>query len=115
LNVVAAQTRSESGVSIIAPHCYADNTTGEIFENWFKHNLMFELEIGSVVIMDNASFHRKAKLREIASEHGFSLLFLPPYSPDYNPIEKAWANMKKRLHDILPVFRNLEEAVYACL
>jgi transposase len=63
-----------------------DNTTGEIFENWFKHHLRFELETGSVTIMDNASFHRKAKLREIASRHGFFLLFLPPYSPDYNPI-----------------------------
>jgi transposase len=76
---------------------------------------MFELEIGSVIIMDNASFHRKARLRQISAEHGFSLLFLPPYSPDYNPIEKTWANMKKRLRDILPAFRILEEAVYECL
>jgi transposase len=40
------------------------------------------------------------------------LLFLPPYSPDYNPIEKSWANMKRRLRDSIPKFERINEAVY---
>ena len=53
------------------------------------------LSENTVIIMDNASFHRKDALYKIASRHGVGLLFLPPYSPDFNPIECAWANFKK--------------------
>ena len=49
--------------------------------------------------MDNASFHRKNILREIAAEFGVNVLFLPSYSPDFNPIETSWANMKQWLRD----------------
>jgi transposase len=46
--------------------------------------------------MDNAPFHRKTRLRKLARGK-VRLLFLPPYSPDYNPMEKSWANMKRLL------------------
>jgi transposase len=61
--------------------------------------------------MDNASFHRKNRLGEIAKKYGGNLLFLPAYSPDYNPIEKVWANMKKSLVDIIPKYDALEESI----
>ncbi len=51
--------------------------------------------------MDNASFHRKEKLQMLAKQAGVKLLFLPPYSPDFNPIEKSWANVKRWLRDNL--------------
>jgi len=51
----------------------------------------------SVLIIDNATFHNKNRLWDIADEYGFRLIFLPPYSPDLNPIEKSWANIKNRL------------------
>jgi transposase len=54
--------------------------------------------------MDNASFHPHKKLKNPCRRHGMRLLFLPAYSPDYNPIEKSWANMKRALIDII---RNL--------
>jgi transposase len=62
--------------------------------------------------MDNASFHRKKKLRNLARRHGMKLLFLPPYSPDFNPIERTWANMKRALTDILPDSESLEMGIY---
>ena len=45
--------------------------------------------------MDNAAFHKKNDILEIARKHGHNVLFLPPYSPDFNPIEKDFANIKK--------------------
>jgi putative transposase len=62
--------------------------------------------------MDNASFHPKKKLRNLARRHGIKLLFLPPYSPDFNPIEKTWANMKRGLIDIIPHCNDLPSAIY---
>lgn len=84
----------------------------ELFEDWFKKKLVKSLAKGSTIIMDNASFHRKKKLANLARRHGVKLLFLPPYSPDFNPIEKTWANMKRALIDILPDAESLQNAIY---
>lgn len=67
--------------------------------------------VGCTVVMDNASVHRK-KLYALVEGTGVSLLFLSPYSPDFNPIEKKWANLKKALPDTAPKFDTLQEAVY---
>jgi transposase len=63
--------------------------------------------------MDNASFHQKKKLEKIATEGQVKLLFLPPYSPDFDPIEKCWANLKRALVDLLPDFPDVAFAVYS--
>lgn len=63
--------------------------------------------------MDNATFHRKKKLRNLARRHGLKLLFLPAYSPDLNSIEKTWANLKRTLTDILPNVENLQCGIYS--
>jgi transposase len=113
-NVVAAQFKSDKGETrIVAPFCYTQNMTGELFESWFKSKLVKSISKGVTIIMDNASFHRKKKLRNLARRHSVKLLFLPPYSPDFNPIEKTWANMKRALVDILPTADNLENGIYS--
>jgi transposase len=56
-----------------------------------------ELEKGSILIMDNASFHKSSILTEIIEQHDCYLLFLPSYSPDLNPIEQAWATLKQKI------------------
>ena len=61
--------------------------------------------------MDNATFHRKKELRKIARGK-VRLLFLPPYSPDYNPIEKSWANMKRFLRNNLKDFQSVVSGIY---
>lgn len=110
-NVVAARI----GDRIVAPLCYTENMTGAAFSEWFRKSLVKSIPRGSTAIMDNASFHPKKKLRNLARRHGIKLLFLPPYSPDFNPIEKDWANMKRALVDILPNASTLESAIYSYL
>ena len=82
----------------------------EFFEEWFREILLRDIEkLGKrvLIVMDNARFHRKNILEKIIKETEHCLLFLPPYSPDLNPIEKLWANMKKKLKDIAHNFNTL--------
>ncbi len=85
--------------------------TKELFESWFEKFLLPELPENFVLVMDNASFHRKKRLHEIAQNHQMILIFLPPYSPELNPIEKEWANLKQGLASHLRLFSNLDDAV----
>ena len=68
------------------------------FKNW-RHltcnDLIDKLPKNSVVIMDNASFHKGDEMKKIILQNGHILEYLPPYSPDLNPIEKKWAQSKK--------------------
>lgn len=66
-----------------------------MFETWVEKVLIKELKPGQVVVMDNASFHTSEKTKELLASVGCRLIFLPPYSPDLNPIEKFWAHMKR--------------------
>jgi transposase len=91
--------------------CYKRSTDGEFFENWFVNCLLAVIPKGCTAIMDNAPFHRKKRLRKPARGK-VRLLFLPPYSPDYNPIEKSWANMKRFLRNNLRNFQSVNSAVY---
>ena len=82
-NLVAAQLNEE----IIAPMQYHGTTDALLFEHWLKQCLLPCLSEDTVIVMDNACFHRKKKLFEIAEEYHKKLIFLPPYSPELNPIE----------------------------
>jgi len=62
---------------------------------WLRDHLLPELKKGSVIVMDNASFHKSQETRDIIKAAGCFVLFLPPYSPHLNPIEKLWANIKQ--------------------
>jgi transposase len=95
----------------IAVRCYEHSTTSDFFEDWFEWELLSEVPEGSVIVLDNASFHRKNKLYEIAAKHGVFVLFLPPYSPELNPIEHSWANLKRGQKDNLARFKSLDFAI----
>jgi len=101
--------------TILAPLQYGDTMDSGFFEKWFSDCLLPALPEGSVIVMDNATFHRKGRLFPIAREAGHVLLFLPPYSPELNPIEKFWAWLKRRLAKILPSHSSLDDAICACL
>jgi transposase len=70
---------------------------GDWFEAYVTQVLLPDLKRDDIVIMDNLSSHKRASVRERIEEAGATLLFLPPYSPDFNPIEKAFSRLKAML------------------
>ena len=109
-SIVAAQIAKRT----IAPLQYSGTMNGNLFENWFESMLLPALPEGSVIVMDNASFHKKSRLIRIAQNKGFKLIFLPPYSPELNPIENFWSWLKRRLRKILPLFDSFDDALDSC-
>ena len=95
----------------VAPLEYTGTTDSVLFEFWFEHCLLKEVETGSVIILDNARFHKKSVLPCLAQRYGCEVLFLPPYSPDLNPIEKRWAWLKQKLREILLCFDSFDDAM----
>ncbi|SNN06783.1 IS630-Spn1, transposase Orf2 [Streptococcus pneumoniae] len=104
--MVAGLTNGE----LIAPMTYEEMVTSDFFEAWFQKFLLPTLTTPSVIIMDNARFHRMGKLELLCEEFGHKLLPLPPYSPEYNPIEKTWVHIKstsKRYYQVAIPFTRL--------
>ena len=83
----------------------------KLFETRVEKFLSKELKHNQFVAMDNAAFHRSQKTKELIESVGCQLIFLPPYSPDLNPIEKFWANMKRWIKDKIIHFDKLFEAL----
>jgi transposase len=73
------------------------STTREVFEAYLEQVLAPSLRPGQVVVMDNLSSHKGSRVRELIEERGCELIYLPPYSPDLNPIEEAFAKLKALL------------------
>ncbi len=73
---------------------------GDIFEAFVEQILVPELRSGDVVIMDNLSSHKRARTRMLIEGVGAELVFLPPYSPDLNPIEMVFAKIKQKLRSL---------------
>lgn len=74
----------------------------ERFVHWFRSKLIPELKRGDVVVMDNLSAHHDARVAAACSRAGVRLLYLPPYSPDFNPIESGWALQKQHVRRHAP-------------
>jgi len=98
--------------SIIGEYCHSGSMTANKFEEWFCRFLLPETSKGDVVIMDNASWHNKKRLRMYAWVYKVIIIFLPPYSPDYSPIENVWANLKRFLRNYGQQFQAIQDAVY---
>src|SRR5215208_1565137 len=83
-------------------------TEGAVFEGYLRQMLVPALGEGDVVVMDNLSVHKSERVRELIEGVGAHLLYLPPYSPDFNPIEEAFSKIKNlirkagaRVHEAL--------------
>ena len=72
------------------------------FIRWVRRHLVPYLRPGDVVVMDNLAAHKAPQVRELIEQAGATLRFLPPYSHDFNPIEAAWALIKKRIRTVAP-------------
>jgi transposase len=82
---------------LIAPMVLDGPMTGEVFRAYVEQVLVPELSSGDVVVLDNLAAHKVAGIREMIQAAGASLLYLPPYSPDLNPIEQVFAKLKALL------------------
>ncbi len=93
LTVLGAMTRQ----GLLATMTVESPTDGDVFLAYLDPVLCPRLEPGQVVVRDNLSAHKVAGVRQRMEAAGAKLLYLPPYSPDYNPIEPCWGKIKHRL------------------
>lgn len=90
-NLIMAQR----GKEWIAPMLFTGSCTHHTVTTWVKEVLLKELRPNSLVIMDNAPFHNKVHIKAALEEKGHTMLPLPKYSPDFNPIEQTFAIIKR--------------------
>lgn len=84
----------------IAPMEFKGYCNTEVVLTWVKQMLIPLLEPGDVVIWDNATFHKSKQFLDAFEQAGIQLVFLPPYSPDLNPIEQFWATLKAWIRNL---------------
>jgi|688.fasta_scaffold343839_1 transposase len=82
---------------LVAPFLFTGMTDTNLVLWWVENMLLPELPKNSTIIWDNASFHKSQILREMLENAGHTMIFLPAYSPDLNPIEHKWHELKQRL------------------
>ena len=107
LNIVAAKC----GGKIYKELLYNCSMKSWLFEFWFAM-LLQTMGAGYWFIMDNATFHRKEVLTQMAEAAGCHVLFLPAYSPDLNDIEPEWANLKSFLRNYGRFYDSTKLAIY---
>ena len=110
INIVAGKC----GDKIISPLVYEKIMDSEFFEKWFKEMFLKEIKENKVIVMDNATFHRKSKLYDLCknANKNLRLIFLPPYSPELNPIEKYWALLKRKIKKIDKNDKCFKDSIY---
>ena len=93
---------------------FLGSATRDRFVAWLRRGLAPRLRRGDIVILDNAAAHHDPRVAQVVGARGASVLYLPPYSPDLNPIEPAWAITKKHIRAVSPRdFLALRKAAHA--
>lgn len=83
--------------NLFAPFVFEGSCDTDTFNTYFSEVLLPKIDKGSVIVMDNASFHKSPVLHHLAEKKDSKIIYLPPYSPDLNPIEQYWAPIKNDL------------------
>jgi transposase len=98
--------------ALIAPFVLDGYCDTEVMLVYFKDVLLPTLSPGHIIVMDNASFHKSIQLQQLVWDAGCEILFLPAYSPDFNPIEHWWFMVKNRIRKKLSLYDfNINQAV----
>ena len=79
------------GKALLTVGLFNTNINADVFTAWLKQDLIPKLPPNAVLVMDNATFHKRSDTLDAIKDAGHTALFLPPYSPDLNPIEHKWA------------------------
>jgi transposase len=103
------------GEQLIAPFTVEGACTRTVFEIWLETCLVPLLKPGEWVIVDNATFHHGGRIAQLIAAVGAQVVYLPPYAPDLNRIEKCWAWLKSRIRKQLRDATPLREAMEAVL
>ncbi len=111
IGLVAAQCEG----ALLAPHTNSGTMKASVFEDWFENKLLSCLPKGHVIIMDNAAFYKKELLYQRAKKYSQELIFLPPYSPEYNPIEHMWSALKRKVAGCVHLYDSVSQALDAVL
>jgi len=82
---------------LVAPFTIDAAMDGEIFITYIEQVLVPTLRAGDVVVMDNLSAHKRPQVVQLLAAAGATVMYLPPYSPDFNPIEMIWSKVKRLL------------------
>lgn len=97
------------GKKLLAPVLFYSSTNTIWFNVWLKNHLFKELPDDAAFIMNNSAFHKTTETQRLFKESPFELLYFPPYSPDFNPIEQDFAIMKRRM--FLPTNTSLDQII----
>ena len=97
--------------TLVAPLTFEGYCNRAVFEAWLEQFLLPELVAGSVIVCDNATFHKGGRIEQLVEAAGCRLLYLPPYSPDLNPIEHQWFVLKNRMRKQIQSGRAFREVV----
>lgn len=110
-NIIAALNLNK----LFAPFTFEGYSTKGVYEVYIERVLVPKLRTGMVIIIDNASFHKSHKIYELIKSVGCRVLFLPPYSPDLNPIEHFWSPLKKAIRKAAQTATDFFQAIVETL
>lgn len=109
-SLLLAQSRAKR----FAPLLFEGTCNTTVFNTWLKTCLLPELAPGQTVVMDNAAIHKSPETKILLDEAECHLLFLPPYSPDFNPIEKTFGSLKNK-RPFMPKGTTLDDLICSIL
>ncbi len=107
VNMIAALSQQQ----LMAPFTIEGACNRAVFETWLETCLVPILQAGQRVVMDNATFHKGGRIEQLIQAAGCEVLYLPPYSPDLNKIERCWSWLKSRIRKQSAQLGSLRDAM----
>jgi transposase len=101
--------------TLFAPFVFEGYSNSQVYEAYVQHVLIPSLRAGMVLVIDNARFHKSKKVCELIEARGCRIIFLPPYSPDLNPIEHHWHAIKNNIRKLAQGCRDFYQAAVLTL